>query len=115
VVAVIGNDGQRGQIKRPQQAMLGHGSAGDLAPGIRSDRMVEALGGYGELVERPAQIRPAIERALASGLPKCVNVLIDPSVAYARSTQAAVYSPIRASRARCRQGSWYPTGCRLNM
>jgi len=52
--------------------------------------MVEALGGYGELVERPEDIRPAIERAFASGRAACVNVLTDPNVVYNRSTQAAV-------------------------
>jgi acetolactate synthase-1/2/3 large subunit len=90
VVAVIGNDGQWAQIKHPQQAILGHSTAADLAPGIRYDKMVEALGGYGELVERPEDIRPAIERAFASGLPACINVLTDPAVVYGRSTQAAV-------------------------
>ncbi len=90
VVAVIGNDGQWAQIKHPQKAMLGHATAADLAPGVRYDRMVEAFGGYGELVERPEDIRPAIERAFASGRPACVNVLTDPNVVYSRSTQAAV-------------------------
>ncbi|HEX8033981.1 MAG TPA: acetolactate synthase [Ktedonobacterales bacterium] len=90
IVGVIGNDGQWAQIKHPQKAMLGHSTAADLAPGIRYDRMVEALGGYGELVERPEDIRPALERAFASGKPACVNVLTDPNVVYSRSTQAAV-------------------------
>ncbi|MFI5274466.1 MAG: thiamine pyrophosphate-dependent enzyme, partial [Ktedonobacterales bacterium] len=90
IVAVIGNDGQWAQIKHPQQAMLGHSTAADLAPGVRYDRMVEAFGGYGELVERPEDIRPAIERAFASGKPACVNVLTDPTVVYSRSTQVAV-------------------------
>jgi len=90
VVAVIGNDGQWAQIKHPQKAMLGHSTAADLTPGTRYDRMVEAFGGYGELVTDPAQIRPAIERAFASGKPACVNVLTDPTVVYGRSTQAAV-------------------------
>ena len=90
VVGVIGNDGQWAQIKHPQHAMLGHSTAADLAPGTRYDRMVEALGGYGELVTQPDQIRPAIERAFASGKPACINVLTDPTVVYARSTQAAV-------------------------
>ena len=90
VVAVIGNDGQWAQIKHPQKALLGHSTAADLAPGIRYDRMVEALGGYGELVTRPEDIRPAIERAFASGKPACVNVLTDPNVVYSRSTQVAV-------------------------
>ncbi len=39
--------------------------------------MVEALGGHGELVTRPEDIRPAIERAFASGKPACVNVHVE--------------------------------------
>jgi acetolactate synthase-1/2/3 large subunit len=90
VVAIIGNDGAWGQIKHPQKAIVGHTTAAELAPGIRYDKMVEALGGYGELVERPQDIRPALERAFASGLPACVNVLLDPDKPYSRSTNVAV-------------------------
>jgi acetolactate synthase-1/2/3 large subunit len=90
VVSIIGNDGAWGQIKHPQKMIAGHTTAAELAPGIRYDRMVEALGGYGELVERPQDIRPALERAFASGLPACINVLIDPNKPYSRSTNVAV-------------------------
>ncbi|MBF6589626.1 MAG: acetolactate synthase [Ktedonobacterales bacterium] len=90
VVGVIGNDGLWAQIVHTQRQLLGHGTAGELAPGIRYDRMVEALGGHGELVTRPQDIRPAIERAFASGKPACVNVLTDPAAIYSRTTQAAV-------------------------
>ena len=90
VLAVIGNDGQWGEIAHPQKALLGHAVGSELAPGIRYDRVVEAFGGYGELVERPADIRPALERALASGRPACVNVLTDPNIPFPRSTQVAV-------------------------
>jgi acetolactate synthase-1/2/3 large subunit len=38
--------------------------------------MVEALGGYGEYVDKPADIIPALERAEASGVPALVNVHI---------------------------------------
>ena len=90
VVSIIGNDGAWGQIKHPQKAILGHATAAELSPGIRYDKMVEALGGYGELVQKPEDIRPALERAFASGLPACVNVLIDPNKPYSRSTNVAV-------------------------
>ncbi|GAC1424845.1 MAG: acetolactate synthase [Ktedonobacteraceae bacterium] len=90
IVAIIGNDGAWGQIKHPQRAMIGHATAAELSPGIRYDKMVEALGGYGELVERPEDIRPALERAFSSGLPACINVLIDPEKPYGRSTNVAV-------------------------
>jgi acetolactate synthase I/II/III large subunit len=90
IVSIIGNDGAWGQIKHPQRAMIGHATAAELTPGTRYDKMVEALGGYGELVERPEDIRPALERAFASGLPACINVLIDPEKPYSRSTNVAV-------------------------
>jgi acetolactate synthase-1/2/3 large subunit len=38
--------------------------------------VVEALGGHGEYCERPDEIRPALERAAASGKPALVNVAI---------------------------------------
>jgi acetolactate synthase I/II/III large subunit len=41
--------------------------------------MIEALGGHGEWVERPEQIRPALERALGAGKPALVNVRIGAS------------------------------------
>lgn len=44
----------------------------------RYDKVVEALGGYGELVTRAEDIRPALDRALASNKPALVNVQIDP-------------------------------------
>jgi acetolactate synthase-1/2/3 large subunit len=43
-------------------------------------KMVEALGGFGELVEKPEEIRPALERAFASGKTACVNVKVDQTV-----------------------------------
>ena len=47
---------------------------------VHYERMVESLGGHGELVTRDSEIVPAIERALRSGKPACVNVLTDPEV-----------------------------------
>ena len=39
----------------------------------RDDKVVEALGGHGEHVTGPDQLRPALERASSSGLPTLVN------------------------------------------
>ena len=49
----------------------------------RYDKIVEALGGHGEFVEQPGDIRPAIERALAAGKPALVNVVTDPDATIA--------------------------------
>ena len=43
----------------------------------RYDKMMEALGGCGEYVEEPEDIRPALERASKAGVPALVNVKVD--------------------------------------
>lgn len=45
----------------------------------RFDAVAEALGGYGEEVRDPSQIRPALERAFDTGVPAIVNVHTDPT------------------------------------
>jgi acetolactate synthase-1/2/3 large subunit len=47
---------------------------------VHYERAAEGLGAYGELVEKPADIAPALERAFKSGKPACLNVLVDPDV-----------------------------------
>ncbi|MBN1614573.1 MAG: hypothetical protein JW950_08930 [Deltaproteobacteria bacterium] len=74
VVCVICNDEAWGMMMHPQQAMGEDRVIGTRLGFRRYDRMVEGLGGYGEAVERPEDIRPALQRAFASGLPACVNV-----------------------------------------
>jgi acetolactate synthase-1/2/3 large subunit len=86
VVAIVGNNAAWGLEKHPMEAMYGWSVAADLNPGARYDLVVQALGGYGELVVRPADIGPAIRRAFDSGLPALVNVVCDPSIAYPRQT-----------------------------
>ena len=77
IIGVIGNDGAWGQMMRPQGAMMGWDRLdGSLLNRTRYDKVVEALGGHGELVERPEELRPALERAAASGKPALVNVMI---------------------------------------
>jgi len=79
IISVVGNDAGWGQIRNPQVAIMGEdaSTATDLAP-TRYDKVVESLGGYGEYVESPDEIKPAIQRALDSGKPACVNVMLDP-------------------------------------
>jgi acetolactate synthase-1/2/3 large subunit len=89
VVGVVANNGIWGLEKHPMEALYGYSMAADLQPGLRYDRVVEALGAHGELVERPEELRPALERAFAAGRPALVNVLTDPSVAYPRRSNLA--------------------------
>jgi acetolactate synthase-1/2/3 large subunit len=86
VVCLVGNNGIWGLEKHPMQSMLGTSVAADLGRRTRYDKVVEALGGYGEMVERADEVRPALERAFRSGLPACINVLCDPDAEYPRSS-----------------------------
>ena len=45
------------------------------------DGMARELGAYGERVEDPNEIRPALERAFASGKPAVINVIVEPTAA----------------------------------
>ncbi len=77
IVGVVGNDAAWMQIRRGQEALYGEERA--IATRLaytRYDRVVEALGGHGEYVERPQDIRPALDRALAAGKPALVNIKI---------------------------------------
>ena len=44
---------------------------------VRYDEVARALGCHGERVERPDDIRPALDRALAAGIPAVVHVIVD--------------------------------------
>jgi acetolactate synthase-1/2/3 large subunit len=89
VVSVIGNNGIWALEKHPMEALYGYSVVAELRPGTRYDEVVRALGGHGELVSTPDELRPALERAFASGLPSVVNVLTDPSVVYPRRSNLA--------------------------
>jgi acetolactate synthase-1/2/3 large subunit len=47
----------------------------------RLDKMAESMGCYGERIDKPTQIRPALERAMNSGLPAVLDVLVDKEAA----------------------------------
>ncbi|MEA2859355.1 MAG: hypothetical protein QOC72_1394, partial [Methylobacteriaceae bacterium] len=77
-VAVVGNDATWNAEYQIQLRAYGEARAHgcDLLPS-RYDKVVEALGGHGEFVERIDDLAPTLERALASGKPACVNVMIE--------------------------------------
>src|SRR5439155_23468233 len=82
VVGVGGNNAAWNQIRYGQISRYGE-ARGDIANVLaptRYDRVVEALGGHGEDVVEPKDIRPALERARAAGKAACVNVMVDPNV-----------------------------------
>jgi acetolactate synthase I/II/III large subunit len=77
-VAVVGNDSAWNAEHQLQLRQFGpdrtHGCT--LLP-TRYDLVASALGGHGELVTTPDAMGPALARAIASGKPACVNVMIE--------------------------------------
>jgi acetolactate synthase I/II/III large subunit len=77
-VAVVGNDARWNAEHQLQLKHYGaeRAVACSLLP-TRYDRVAEALGGHGEHVERASDLPAALARAVASGKPAVVNVVID--------------------------------------
>ncbi len=81
VICVILNDCAWGMIKHSQELSIGKDRLQCSELGTRHyEKMVEGLGGHAEFVTRDEEIIPALERALDSGRPACVNVMTDPTV-----------------------------------
>jgi len=77
VVLIVGNDAGWG-LERELQRWAAGGSetvACELQP-ARYDLVMKAFGGEGETIERPEEVRPAVERAFAARVPYCLNVKI---------------------------------------
>jgi len=75
ITTLLGNDATWGIDKTFQLAYFQRAVGTDLRF-IRYDKVVEAIGGYGEYVERSEEVAPAVERALNSGRPSLVNVVV---------------------------------------
>ena len=75
IVVVIDNNGGLDCISQQQERLFSNRQhfATDFRD-IPFHSMFEGLGGYGELVEKRADIAPAVRRAIASGKTACVNV-----------------------------------------
>ncbi len=83
ITTVIFNDNMWGMIKRSESRKAPDETnfiGLDLRPETHYEKVVEAYGGYGEFVTKIEELRPAIQRAVASGKPACVNVMVDPSI-----------------------------------
>ena len=78
IVAVVASDQAWGIVRHPQIQRYGleRAVATDLRE-VAYHKIVEVMGGHGEYVEAPADLRPALERAqraAESGTPALVNV-----------------------------------------
>ncbi len=81
VICIVGCDYAWGLEVRGYRATFGSKSTETEAhwgKQLRLDQVAAGFGAHGEYVERTEDIQPAIARALASGKPAVVHVVIDP-------------------------------------
>jgi len=79
IVVVMNNDGITGALRQKSQLPPEYGDLfSRFQPGLRYERIMEVFGGHAEFVTEAAEIRPALERAAASGVASCINVHVDP-------------------------------------
>jgi acetolactate synthase-1/2/3 large subunit len=77
IVAVICNDRRWGMIAGVQHLLFENRFIGVDFTDVRYDKIAEAMGCYGERVEDPEELRPALKRAVASKKPAVLDVIID--------------------------------------
>jgi acetolactate synthase-1/2/3 large subunit len=97
VVVVVNNDFGWGMIRHSQKLTIGHAiDTGTLIGNVPYHDMVTTMGGLGIVVERPGEIKPALQRAFQSGKTTCINVVTDPNVISPGSVALAHIGTVRA-------------------
>jgi acetolactate synthase-1/2/3 large subunit len=92
VVIVVANDAAFGVEVYYQQKWFGPDRVvGTELTNTRWDLLAASLGAHGEYVDAPEQLRPALERALASGKPACVNVKVQRTPSPQTQTFSRIY------------------------
>ncbi len=79
IVVIANNDGNSGSVRQKKFFPVGYPERfSEFLPGLRYERIMDMFGGHAEYITEAAAIRPGFEHALASGVPACLNVRLDP-------------------------------------
>jgi acetolactate synthase I/II/III large subunit len=84
VIVVVVNNGGWGDVRHEQRMWYGdRADQGAVLSNMRYDLLAEAVGGHGERVVEPVELRPALERASKAtqdGVPAVIDAVTDPDV-----------------------------------
>ncbi|MBU7013225.1 MAG: thiamine pyrophosphate-binding protein [Theionarchaea archaeon] len=80
IVIIVVNDQAYGMIKAGQKAVCDSRFIGVDFTDARYDRIAEAMGCYGERIQSPDEVTPALQRAVDSGKPALLDVVVDSDV-----------------------------------
>jgi acetolactate synthase-1/2/3 large subunit len=84
VVTVLWNNSSWGPSFEQMPYLRGRTDPFNMMEQLRYDRMFEIMGCHGEHVQRPADLRPALERACNAGRASLVNVIGDKAIGHPR-------------------------------
>jgi len=93
IIVLLVNNGMYGTIRMHQEREYPGRISGTALSNPDFAALARAYGGHGETVRATDEFEPAFERALASGLPAVIEILIDPDVI----TPATTLSEIRTA------------------
>ena len=82
IVVIVNNDGNTGALMEKLYFPRSAERIMMFQPDIHYEKIMGAFGGHAEYVDRPEELKPALERAVASGLASCINVRVDPHAPY---------------------------------
>ena len=81
IVVVVSNNGAWADVQHEQQAWFGDERlVGSQLARTRYEKLAEMVDGFAATAEKPDEVAPALEAAIASGKPAVVNVRTDPTV-----------------------------------
>ncbi len=80
IIVIVANDRAYGMIKAGQHLLYKGRYVGVDFHDVKLDQLAQAMDCYGERVTDPSEIKPALQRAVDSGLPAVLDVIVDPEV-----------------------------------
>ena len=81
IINLVMVDGAWGMERLAQRRSWGRDApwfGTDNSKELRYDKICESMGGHGELVTKASEVRPALERSIASGKVSVIHCVIDP-------------------------------------
>jgi 2-hydroxyacyl-CoA lyase len=82
IVVVVNNEGNTGALSEKTLFPSSDERITMYQADIHYEAIMRTFGGHGDFVDRPEQLRPALERAKISGKAACINVQVDPYAPY---------------------------------
>lgn len=88
IMVFVHNDQAWGFCKTTQEILFGKTEAADLGM-VRYDKLTEAFGGFGKVINDLKTLEESIAKAKKSNLPACINIMVDE---YAYSPGAHIFN-----------------------